>query len=136
MGSSSLGFEILLYLNSYYFCIFIIAEICIGIFKIINLPYPTGVLMSESLIMIFLSCTETIRIFMGHKGNLTEQSLGVLISILLTIPSVLGILYFLLWQTYVLRIESILCGIQLSLQGIEFCFAIICLLRFCKAGVY
>lgn len=136
MINSSLTYEILLYLNSYYFGMFAIAEVGIGAFKVIHLPYPTGTFISELLILVLLCCTESSRIFMGRKGNLTEKTFPVLASIALCVPSVLGTIYFLIWQTYVLRLEVILCGIQLALQGLELGFSVLCLSKIYRAGTY
>jgi transmembrane protein 216 len=134
--NSSLTYEILLYLNSFYFSMFAFCEFGMGIFKAVNLPYPSGTLISELLLLLFLCCTEYVRIFMGHKGNLTERGFAVLVSIGLTIPSILGIMYFLTWQTYVLRLEVVLCAIQLTLQGLELAFALLCLVSFYRSGTY
>lgn len=60
----------------------------------------------------------------------------VFIALLLTIPSALGIVYFILWQSTVLRFEYIICSIQLSLQVAEIIFGILCLLPFCKTPEY
>ncbi|PNF23604.1 hypothetical protein B7P43_G04944 [Cryptotermes secundus] len=134
--NSSLIYEILLYLNSFYFGMFALCEFGMGIFKAVNLPYPTGTVISEFLLLLFLCCTEFVRIFLGRKGNLTERGLAVLVSIGLTVPSIFGVLYFLIWQTYVLRLEVVLCAIQLILQGLEVGFALLCLLSFYKSGAY
>lgn len=134
--NSSLIYEILLYLNSFYFSLFALCEYAMGIFKAVNLPYPAGTLLSEFLLLFFLCCTECVRIFLGRKGNLTERGIVVLVSVALTIPSMCGVLYFLLWQTYVLRLEVVLCAIQLTLQGLEVITALLCLAKFYKSGTY
>ena len=41
----------------------------------------------------------------GKRGNLTERKVPVLISMLLGVACVICLLYFILWQTYVLRFE-------------------------------
>jgi transmembrane protein 216 len=115
---------------------FALCEFGMGILKAVNLPYPTGTLVSEFLLLLFLCCIEYERIFMGRKGNLTERSFAVLVSIGLTIPSIFGIMYFLTWQTYVLRLEVVLCAIQLTLQGLESAFALLCLVAFYRSGTY
>jgi transmembrane protein 216 len=134
--NSSLIFEILLYLNSFYFSMFALCEFGMGLFKVVTLPYPTRNVISEFLLLLFLCCIEFVRIFMGRKGNLTERGLPVLVSIGLTLPSILGAVYFLIWQTYVLRLEVVLCAIQLTLQGLELIFALLCLASFYRAGTY
>jgi transmembrane protein 216 len=134
--NSSLIYEILLYLHSFYLSLFAFCEFWIGIFKAVNLPYPTVTVISELLLLLFLSCTECIRILLGRNGNLTERSVVLLVSVGLTIPSICGVLYFLLWQTYVLRLEVVLCAIQLTLQGLELAAALLCLAKFYKSGTY
>ncbi|PSN39924.1 Transmembrane protein 216 [Blattella germanica] len=115
---------------------FALCEFGIGLFKATNLPYPTGTIVSEYILLVFLCCVESMRIFLGRKGNLTERSFSVLMSIALTVPSVFGVLYFLIWQTYVLRLEVVLCAIQLTLQGFELALALLCLVTFYKSGTY
>lgn len=66
-----LTFEVLLYLNSYYFGLFATCEIGINIFKSINHPlfhYSTdlGVLATVCIL-------ELIRIIIARRGNLTEK---------------------------------------------------------------
>ena len=48
---SSLTYQVLLYLGSYYFGLYALLEIILIIYKSIILPYPTGNLVSEVLYM-------------------------------------------------------------------------------------
>ena len=134
--NSSLTYEILLYLNSYYFWMFALCELGLGAFKLFNLPYPIGTFITECIIFSLLCFMEATRIFMGHKGNLTERSFPVMISLLLTIPCSIGVLYYLLWQTYVLRLEVVLCGIQLTFLSLEIIFATVCIVSFYRSRIY
>ncbi|XP_067013356.1 transmembrane protein 216 [Anabrus simplex] len=136
MVNSSLTYEILLYLNSFYFGLFAFCEFGMGIFKAINLPYPTGILATEFSILFFLCCNESTRIFLASKGNLTRRVATILKSVGLTVPSVLGVVYLLVWQTYILRLEVILCGIQLTFQALETLLALFCLASFSKSGSF
>ncbi|KYN30318.1 PREDICTED: transmembrane protein 216-like [Trachymyrmex cornetzi] len=127
--NSSLTYEILMYLNSFYFGMFAVCELSMGLFKAANLPSPgASQTLTEFALLFFLIVTETGRIYLGRKGNLTERGLPILIGIILTIPSSLATLYFLLWQYYVLRLEVILCSIQLVLLASEVVIAIMCLI--------
>ncbi|TGZ35405.1 transmembrane protein 216 [Temnothorax americanus] len=134
VANSSLTYEILMYLNSFYFGMFAVCELCMGLFKAVNLPSPG---MSKTLmdfaLLFFLIITESGRIYLGRKGNLTERGLPILIGIVLTVPSSLATLYFLLWQHYVLRLEVILCSIQLILLVSEMVIAIMCLITIYRA---
>ncbi|KAL0113007.1 hypothetical protein PUN28_012325 [Cardiocondyla obscurior] len=129
VANSSLTYEILMYLNSFYFGMFAVCELCMGMFKAINLPSPGGgKTLLEFALLLFLILTESGRIYLGRKGNLTERGLPILIGIILTIPSALATLYFLRFQYYVLRLEVILCSIQLVLLASEIFTAIMCLI--------
>ena len=68
----------------------------------------------------------------GQKGNLTEHTLGIIISLVLTVPSVFGVLYYLLWQTYVLKLEVILIAIQLTFESIQLLLAVFCIVNFSR----
>lgn len=71
-------------------------------------------------------------LFLAQKGNLTERIVGVVISILLSIPAVLGALYLILWQTYVLRVDVILAAIQAAFIGLELVFGIVSMINFAR----
>lgn len=58
--------------------------------------------------------------------------MGVLVSIVLSIPAVLGTLYLILWQTYVLRVDVILAAIQAAFIGLELVFGIISMITFAR----
>lgn len=130
MVQSSLIYEILLYLHYYYFTMFVIIELIVNIYKIITFPFEHGILLTEILIYLFLMQLEYMRIFFGRKGNLTRKENSIIVSIILTLPSGLGMLYILLWQSYVLRLEVILCSIQLFFQFTEFICSILCFTSF------
>ncbi|KAK1116628.1 hypothetical protein QLX08_003150 [Tetragonisca angustula] len=133
IASSSLTYEILMYLNSFYFGMFAICELGMGFFKAANLPSPgTNTTLAEFALLFFLIITEGARIYLGRKGNLTEHGLPILIGVILTVPSSLATLYFLIWQHYVLRLEVILCSIQLVLLASELVISILCLIAIYK----
>ena len=86
---SSLAYQLLLYLGSYYFGCFIFIEFLLLIYKSIILPYPKGNLVSEVtncgifsisimffqfILLSMLVVVEVCRILSGWKGNLTENT--------------------------------------------------------------
>ncbi|XP_050464145.1 transmembrane protein 216-like [Cataglyphis hispanica] len=129
IANSSLTYEILMYLNSFYFGMFAVCEFGMGLFKVANFPSPgTSKTLTEFALLFFLMATESGRIYLGRKGNLTERGIPIFIGIVLTVPSMLATLYFLLWQSRVLKLEMILCSIQLVLLTSEMVIAIMCLI--------
>ncbi|XP_039289371.1 transmembrane protein 216-like [Nilaparvata lugens] len=132
MTSSSLMFEVLMYLNSYYFGAFAVCELMMTVFKMVNLPYPNRNIVLELMIIILLCCIQYARIFLGRKGNLTQKAGPIMMSLFLTIPSFLSVVYLLLWQTYVLRLEVILCYIELVMECLESVLGVVCIGSFYK----
>lgn len=122
MVQSSLPFEVLLYLNYYYFIVFAISECVLYIFKISHLPYSTDAIFIDGLIFKFYCTIQLSRIHAGRKGNLTGRNRYVIISLLLIIPCMIGILYFTLIQLKVLRLEVILCYIEVLMEIFELIF--------------
>ncbi|KAL8595347.1 hypothetical protein ACOMHN_020100 [Nucella lapillus] len=133
---SSLPYQVLLFLNGWYFAFYFICELLIFVFKGESLPFADGVLAAEIILVFLLAAVEMLRLFFGKKGNLTEQIVGVVISVLLSIPALFGALFLLLWQTYVLRVEVILSGIQIAFIGLELIFGIISIITFARAAPY
>ncbi|XP_072906159.1 uncharacterized protein [Hemitrygon akajei] len=66
------------------------------------------------------------------KGNLTEEAIPIVINMVLTIGSMLFSLYYLLWQTYVLRADVIINAILLVIYGLEEVLDIIAISAFVR----
>ena len=129
---SSLTYQVLLHLGSYFFGFYCLVVFLLLIYKSIGkqgfvwntwiikykckkarqisislflritvLPYPTPYFALEFSILVFLAIVEGLRIINGWKANLTENITYMGLSIVLFIPGILGIIYFLLWQVFV-----------------------------------
>jgi len=79
MVNASLTYEILLYLNSFYFGMFAACEFGMGVLKAVNLPYPEGILMKEAFLVLGLCLLESIRIYLGRHGSLSDYGIYFLI---------------------------------------------------------
>ncbi|CAG9569225.1 unnamed protein product [Danaus chrysippus] len=134
--NSSLAYEILLYLNSFYLGMFFVCEIAMGILKAINVSYPENALLTEAGIFSALCLLEVIRIFLGRRGNLASTKLPVFFSVILTIPCAVGVCYFLIYQTYILRLEYIWCAVMLIFHALELTFAVLFIFTVCKNQQY
>ncbi|KAG8226939.1 hypothetical protein J437_LFUL004657 [Ladona fulva] len=82
-----------------------LCEIGLLVFKVANLPYPESALAADITVLFLLFLVEILRIRLGRNGNITEKNGPLIASLGLIIPSLLGVLHLLLWQTYVLRLE-------------------------------
>lgn len=136
MGNPSLTYEILLYLNSFYFGMFATCELGMMTLKAVNLKYPEQILWRETIILLSLCLIETIRIILGRKGSLSDHGWQVIFSVFLTIPCAMGVAYLLFYQLHRLRLEYILCALMLSLQAAELLFAILFVFTLCRPTSY
>lgn len=69
----SMNYEVLIYLNSFYFGMFACCEMAMGLLKAINLSYTGHTLAQDSAVMISFIVLETLRLIMGRKGTLAER---------------------------------------------------------------
>ncbi|XP_028172002.1 transmembrane protein 80-like [Ostrinia furnacalis] len=142
MVNASLAYEILLYINSFYFGLFATCELGTLILKSVLIIEKYGVdkdptkLGQDYGVLLGLFVIEAIRLILGRKGSLSERDVPVMFSVLLTVPSMIGVLYLLIWQVVVLRIEYIWCTLMLSLQMLEFMFAAMFIVTMCKGPTY
>lgn len=120
----SLLYQVLLYLNMFYFGMFATCEFLMKCVKAYSYPTSLGTISMEFALLLFLMTTEGIRIYLGRKGNLLDYGLPFLLGVALNIPSSLATLYFLFWQDRTLRLEQILCGIEVVLLASELVVAI------------
>src|SRR4051812_12436776 len=109
-----------------------------GTLKFVNLDYKQQDLIQESIVLLGLCLLESIRIHLGKRGSLSDHGkrslyektfrnlksrfvLGyhVWLSVILTIPVSLGVIYLLFLQTHVLKLEYILCALMLLLILLE-----------------
>ncbi|NWU58960.1 TM216 protein, partial [Dromas ardeola] len=96
------------------------------------LPYPfTNLVLDVVLLFLYLG-TEATRIFFGSKGNLCQRKVPLSISLALTIPAAVMAAYYLLLQTYALRLEAILSAILLLFYAVELLLGVLALVSFSR----
>ncbi|KAM3866933.1 transmembrane protein 216 [Diretmus argenteus] len=130
--ASSAPLQVLLYLNSWYFAAFFLAEVLMFIYKGILLPYPSDNLILDVVLLLLFLGLETLRIFYGWKGNLCERSLASSISVFVLLPCTALAVYYLLLQTFVLRLEFILSAILLCFYSLEFLLGLVSISTFSR----
>ena len=107
---SSLPLQILFFFNGWYDAAFTIAMAALYAWKGSTLPYPDELrpmLGLEVAIVFLLAIIEYARIFLGTKGNKTEQPGPLLMSLGLGVPSMIAYVYFLRLQIYVTRADLV-----------------------------
>ncbi|KAH7933447.1 hypothetical protein HPB49_012568 [Dermacentor silvarum] len=105
---SSLPYQVLLVFGGWFYVLFAAVELFLLLFKGLSFPYPSGNMASEVCLLAFLTVIESVRVSL----------------VVLTVPSILGALYFLLWQTYVLRLDWVLAAGQVALQALQTLLAV------------
>ena len=95
-----------------------------------SLPFPTAAVGWEVTFTVLLLLLEQGRLFLVSKGNLTELAGPALWGLGLALPAIIAHLYFLLWQTYVLRLDQILHAVGLVFVGFEVILAALTLPSF------
>ncbi|XP_061046981.1 transmembrane protein 216-like [Eubalaena glacialis] len=134
---SSTPLEILFFLNGWYYVTYFLLELFIFLYKALTfvlagllLPYPRANLVLDVVILFLYLGIEVIRLFFGTKGNLCQRKMPLGISVALTFPSAMMASYYLLLQTYVLRLEAIMNGILLFFCGSELLLEMLTLAAF------
>ncbi|XP_011798118.1 PREDICTED: transmembrane protein 216 isoform X1 [Colobus angolensis palliatus] len=129
---SSTPLEILFFLNAWYNATYFLLELFIFLYKGVLLPYPTANLVLDVVMLLLYLGIEVIRLFFGTKGNLCQRKMPLSISVALTFPSAMMASYYLLLQTYVLRLEAIMNGILLFFCGSELLLEVLTLAAFSR----
>ncbi|RXM34514.1 Epidermal growth factor receptor kinase substrate 8-like protein 2 [Acipenser ruthenus] len=106
----------LFFLNGVYYGFYFLATLLMVIYKSQVLSYPDGNLALDLALLFIMAILEAIRLYLG---NLKEEEVSVGISLALTVGSMLLSVYFVVWQTYVLRADVIVGAVLLVIYGLE-----------------
>ncbi|XP_073725058.1 transmembrane protein 80-like [Misgurnus anguillicaudatus] len=115
---SSVLLQILLYLSAAYSVLYFICTLAMIIYKTQVLSYPDGQLALDVCLLFLMAGLEVLRIYWGVRGNLQESEGYVGLNLIATGATVLLALYYILWQSYVLRADVIIGTILICLYGI------------------
>ncbi|TRY97043.1 hypothetical protein DNTS_001453 [Danionella cerebrum] len=94
------------------------------------LSYPDDRLTLDVCLLFFMAGLEFLRAYCGIRGNLQESEGYTGLNLMLSVPVVLLALYFLFWQSYVLRADVIIGSIHLCLDALTGIMAFGTLARF------
>ncbi|XP_053576172.1 transmembrane protein 80 [Bombina bombina] len=116
---SSVPLQILIYLNVAYFVFYFLATLLMIIYKCQVFSYPDRYLAQDLGLLFVMAVLEPLRLYLGTKGNLMEKEIPLGASLILTTGNILLSIYFLVWETYILRADVIINAILLVLYGLE-----------------
>lgn len=127
-----LAYQVLMYLNTYYFGLYSIFEFSLICAKSLDDAFKTSVSVDELVIgltvFVFLCLVEWFRTYLAkidESGSGDDDDNGICginrtariaLSLFLAAPSALSVLYFLIWQRRTLRLEFVFGSMHLLLQ--------------------
>jgi transmembrane protein 216 len=117
---SSLPLQVLLYFNGWFSWCYFIFEAALFVYKKYHFYYPANLIAWEASMLVMMGVMEVSRLFLASKGNKTESMRPMLWATILTTPVIIGYVWFVRLQTYVLRLEIIMASIGLVFVGLEF----------------
>ena len=102
-----LTFEILLYLNIFYFGLYAGME---AIFLLMKYYYVADMdnltMLNEVFLLLALTGLESARLYLGQEENIHKKISVVFRILLLTVPAQYLTLYFTFWQTKVTQVQA------------------------------
>ncbi|XP_066853962.1 transmembrane protein 80 isoform X1 [Anser cygnoides] len=116
---SSVPLQILLYINGFYYIFYFLATLAMIVYKSQVFSYPDNFLAPDLTLLFIMAILEALRLYLGSKGNLTEEEAPLGLSLVITVGSVILSVYFLIWQTYVLKADVIINAVLLFTYGLE-----------------
>ncbi|KAM4618069.1 transmembrane protein 80 [Discoglossus pictus] len=116
---SSVPLQILLYFNVVYYVFYFLATLLMIIYKCQVFSYPDSNLALDLVLLFIMAILECVRLYLGTRGNLTETEIPLGASLVLTAGNIMLSVYFLIWETYVLRADVIINAILLVLYALE-----------------
>lgn len=130
---SSLPLLIIQYFNLLYSVFFLVCVIILFIYKGMTLPYPPGSIGPEVAGFIFFMVIQFYRLKLTKSGNKSEQLFDLVISALLSIPVLMGYIFLIRLQTYVLSFDLGLNLFGLIYTGLEVLLLLHAMLKFSKS---
>lgn len=71
--NAGLMYEILMYLNSFYFGLFATFKVCVSVLKSIYLPYEDNTQIREAGVFLGMCSLEIVRIILGRRSSLSDR---------------------------------------------------------------
>ena len=127
---ASLSLQIFITIDYYVQWVFIYITAILLFYKIYQFSFPFGIFFLEGLIFVLLALGQFTRLFLGSRGNKTESSTVTFIFILLTLATIVGNLYFLRMQTYVIMLETVIGFVCVIFGAFEFIFGVVAAIEF------
>ncbi|OXB56115.1 hypothetical protein ASZ78_011699 [Callipepla squamata] len=116
---SSIPLQLLFYINQFYYIFYFTVTLTMIAYKSHVFSYPDQFLTPDLALLCIMAALEALRLYLGSRGNLAEDEGPLGLSLAITIGSILLSVYFLVWQTYVLKLDVIMNSVLLLMYGLE-----------------
>uniref|UniRef100_A0A4X2K3P2 Transmembrane protein 80 n=1 Tax=Vombatus ursinus TaxID=29139 RepID=A0A4X2K3P2_VOMUR len=116
---SSVPLQMQFYFSGLYYPFYFLVSLLVIFYKTHLFSYPPDLWTTDLILLGSMGFLEALRLYLGAKGNLTEEEALLGSSLLVTVINAILALYFLLWAAYVLRIEMLLNTVLLALYGLQ-----------------
>lgn len=131
---ANLFFQQVLFFEYYFNYIYTVLQILSFVSKNSFLPYPNTIhLKYEWVLMFCLIFMNYIKVYLGNLGNKSESSNFIGTYILICIGSIIGYVFFMRVQTFVLMLEFIINLIGLIISGVGLIFGFLAKTQFANA---
>eukprot|EP00471_Norrisiella_sphaerica_P000997 CAMPEP_0184481860 /NCGR_PEP_ID=MMETSP0113_2-20130426/3448_1 /TAXON_ID=91329 /ORGANISM="Norrisiella sphaerica, Strain BC52" /LENGTH=137 /DNA_ID=CAMNT_0026861271 /DNA_START=125 /DNA_END=538 /DNA_ORIENTATION=+ len=120
----------LLYFNRTYVVLLTVLSIVIFAYKDWKFPYPENYLGVEITILAFYFLEEMSRLLIGSSANKTENPKTMALFGVCGIGALMLNVYFMSWQTYVLKVDVISNAIAVAIIALEILHSIFYVLAF------
>ncbi|XP_017784369.1 PREDICTED: uncharacterized protein LOC108568032 [Nicrophorus vespilloides] len=132
-----LMFDVLMYINGFYFPLFALGHPLMTLAKFYSSNYVTPQwIVVDASVVIILIFGDLMKLLFYKKFREQRKVLAVVVAVLLTCLSLSCILYILLKQENVIKMEYIICSITLVLFSNELAFGLLQCLPCCKKIEY
>eukprot|EP00698_Gefionella_okellyi_P022805 TRINITY_DN7614_c0_g1_i1.p1 TRINITY_DN7614_c0_g1~~TRINITY_DN7614_c0_g1_i1.p1 ORF type:complete len:141 (+),score=14.54 TRINITY_DN7614_c0_g1_i1:138-560(+) len=129
---SSLPLQICLFFNGWDDVIYFVMGAILFAYKAIMLPYPANVFGVEVGFFSVFCLVDIARLFIGDKGNKTEQTMPTVWFVVLSVITGIGGVYYMQLQVFVLFTDLILGIIYLAFVGAEILFGVFTAINFSR----
>ncbi|KAG7255937.1 hypothetical protein CRUP_003708 [Coryphaenoides rupestris] len=126
IDNSSIPFQLLLYLSGVLFVFYFLCTLSMIVYKSHVLSYPEESLACDLGLLLLMAALEALRV----TGNLKEVEGYVVVNLVLTGATMLLAVYFLAWQSYVLRADLIINAVLLTSYSLAGVLAFVTVARF------
>ncbi|KAH9577189.1 hypothetical protein LSM04_008961 [Trypanosoma melophagium] len=117
-GGGSLCFQLLLYCSCGWSCVWFIVTLSLLIYKGTLLYFPPAAQPMEIVSAFLLLMVDLAACIIGSRGNVTEETTSMILSIILLLVAVLGAMYYMWFQTYVMMLDLAFSATLLGFNGL------------------